>query len=303
MVTAAGADVHDVGDAVADHGDVVDREVAVAAQAEQAAQVGGAQADRQHVVGVFVHQPAHGAKRLDPGLPVDHRWAFQHRHRPQRPADRVGGSQHRLERHLAALLGELRQDEPGQAGRPGRPEPPDQVGDLAHGTDPDEQQRHAGAGARRIVGEVEQRRDDVRLGGGDLGVGDRVLQAQHHGRHPGGGLAPHVVGQLEPGAGRVEGGAERRGEQPAVAVGGDLLRRPIEQSLDHRGVEEGEVAHAAISSSPAATSPDPRPDLRPDCRPRGTRCPIPGPRPENDKIVKRRVWGDATRPGRPSDRP
>ncbi len=105
--------VDDGGDGVGDHAHVVDGEVAVAADAEQAAHVGGADADGQNAVTVSAQHLAQGGQFLVARLAVDHLGRLHHRHDPERYAELLGTVGDRGEERLADGGTDLGQHETG----------------------------------------------------------------------------------------------------------------------------------------------------------------------------------------------
>lgn len=144
------------------------------------------------------------------------------------PAAGLGGGQ-RLQVGHAALLGELREDEAGEQADGGA-EAAHQVGDLLGVADPDEEERGLGLARLGTGGEVGELGHEVGLGTGDVGVGDRVLQAEDHRDDAAGGLLVDVVGE-----GGARGRAVQRRPQGGGQDGGRRLGRedgglPVEEA-------------------------------------------------------------------------
>ena len=239
--------VHDVADGVAHHGNVVDRQIPITPQPEHPGQVGGADAHRENGLSVLFEQAPDGQQRPDTHLAVNDLGRLQHRHRPQPPADRLARAGDIAQQVFAGVLAELRQDEARQRGVGGA-EPSDEGGNLVGRADADEHHREVLA----ALGKGAQGGNHVVFGGGDLGVGDRVLQAQDHGGDAQIPLGANVAGKLGTGSRAVEGRPQSRREQGRVAVVGHLARGAMEQLPRLVPVEEREVAQGINQPFPVS---------------------------------------------------
>lgn len=94
-------DVDDVRDHGRDHLHVVYGQIARAAEAERAREVGGADADGEHVISMRVQYLGDRGERGGAGFPIHHGWRFEDRHELEplrlRPAVCLDGGECREE--------------------------------------------------------------------------------------------------------------------------------------------------------------------------------------------------------------
>ena len=194
-------------------------------------------------------QVAYDEQFANASLGVDGLRRLEHRHPVKRQPGICPDLGQSLEEFWAGLSGEFREDKSGQ-NRPRRTDFLDQGLDLIGVPDPHEQQRPAGTTAfpfrRMQLGELFS---DVPLRGRDVGIPDRVLEAEHgRGHAPFDQRAdPLRVVPCRPRA--VERGAERHGERPALAVPVKRQRRVGEQRLVLTCRQVSEVPHLRSASS------------------------------------------------------
>lgn len=239
----AAQEVDDAGNRVRDHPHVVDRQVAVAADAERGTHVGGADAHGEDPLAVFDEQCADLRQFVVAGLAVHQCGRFEHRHRIQVLAEPLRCRGQFVEECTSRRTTELRNHESGQhldAGGQQIGDPPKVLG-RPH---PDEQLHPRTTVDREPV----ERVDGVEQRRLHLVVGHRVLEVQDHRADTVTGPSKDGVREVGPRRRHVQRRAQRDGQHRTILVRPERLRSVQEQPAVRLGIEVVEVPNMLYRS-------------------------------------------------------